>query len=991
MPTSWRPRPKKRLRHRMDKTAGVKGSRRGQGSTDPTEISNGAHRGPSNTPRVRDGDNVQPPSAPTQDRGPRSPQHRPIPSPPRSPAGPGPGEPPAPARPRGRSTPERGATAQGRRRPGRHRAPRPGTSRSCPSPCSPRAAGRGGGSRPPRRVVQEQGPPRPPPAAGPGRAGQPVPARRGRARALRGRRSPRPVRVPGAARPRAGRGCQRRGGAGRCGAGLAGHHGGCGGLRACGPQCRGRGPVTNLRPPRRAVPLDVPHGAGEAPRPPPRSAARPAGHRAGGGSGPGGSPSGSVAGAGATRPPGLGRRVRVLSAGRPRCGRVHPPCRGRARRWAPGEGYRAEGNGARGSGASGTGAEDSRAGDIGTAGNGAACAALAVRCPSGSARCRAPGAARAWSERPPPLPPPPPSFSSPPVRSERRSPVREPVPRRGVGRACVCVRGVCALGSPRAEPLRSVRCRTPGAAASRPPPLPGPRRARSPLPLSPRSLPRSLPAPARSLSGPAPPRGPGRAARRDPQSAGRLGGSRPRRTDYGSRQPCLLRRRRCRRTAARSARGPTRRLGQGPAPARRPPPPARLGKQVRTHRPAPPRAGPRPPLPGHPGPAPPRTHGTRGQAGGKRVARPPSRPSGRDLHGNGPGTPPGAAVGRRGGGVCGLGGTGDVLRRDSGGGAAGTDSAGRGAAGGGDGSAPRPATARRSRCPARHGCSGSGTGGTCRCRGGAGGPAAGRGGRAARRSRGGGGTAAPGARGVWRRGPSPPRPPPCPGPVRLRVPAGRVPGGGGRALPGGSAVAATSVSGAAPVRQRGGPAAAAGAAGRSAGERPRGQLLSRGLRERARGSTAGPSPRQGCGVRGEAPGAAARPPRPGQGGAARPAGPRRRRGAVGRAVASRGSGRDVPRLGRGARRGTPADPDPGRAAAGAGAVPLRADAPRRPGRGGGGGRSPARAHGDGRAAAGPGEGGGASCRPHRGGNQPSRGSVPAEWSLEPQQILEGEE
>ncbi|XP_057888939.1 collagen alpha-1(I) chain-like [Melospiza georgiana] len=572
-----------------------------------------------------------------------------------------------------------------------------------------------------------------------------------------------------------------------------------------------------------------------------------------GAAGPGGSPSGSAAGVGATRPPGLDRRVRVLSTGRPRCARGHPPSHGRARRWAPGGGYRAEGNGAGGSGASGTGTEDSRAGDIETAGNGAACAALAVRCPSGSARCRAPGAARAWSERPPPLPPPPPSFSSPRCGASVAPRCGSRCPGAGSG-GRVCVRGVCALGSPRAEPLRSVPCRTPGAAASRPPPLPGPRRARSPLPPSPRSLPRSLPAPARSLSGPAPPRGPGRAARRDPQSAGRLGGSRPRRTDYGSRQPAR----------PRLALALTLRL---PLPVSPPPPP--LPPNRRSQRPGsdpPPGAGARP------GPPPPAARPPREAAEGSGWPDPPSgRPDGISME-TVPGHPRGRRRGGAGGGVR-AGGTGDVLRRDSGGGAAGTDSAGRGAAGGAGGSAPRPATARRSRCPARHGCSGSGTGGTCRCRGGAGGPAAGRGGRAARRSRGGGGTAAPGARRVWRRGPSPPRPPLCPGPVRLRVPAGRVPGGGGRALPGGSAAAATSMSGAAPVRQRGGPAAPAGAAGRSAGERPRGQLLSRGLRERARGSTAGPSPRQGCGVRGEAPGAAARPPCPGQGGLPAPRGP----------------------------------------------------------------------------------------------------------------------
>ncbi|XP_054145871.1 collagen alpha-1(III) chain-like [Melozone crissalis] len=785
----------------MDQTGGANGSCMGEGSTEPTEISNGAHRGPSSTPRARDSDILRPPRQRPRGIAAAATAARPRSEPPTQPCGarprgaPGPCRPPGPLRAGARChrTGTGDAVAASR--------PVPRDRPLLPVPVQPPRRGPGGAGPALPSGSCRSGDPRGPPAAGtrgpggggrrgrgegprersghgavlrgarhspgrrgragPGRAGQPVPARRGRAKALRGRRSPRPVRAPGAARPRAGRGCQRRGGAGRCGAGLAGHRGGCGGLRACGPQCRGRGPVTNLRPPHRAVPLDVPHGAGEAPRPPPRSAARPAGYRAGGGSGPGGSPSGSAAGVGATRPPGLGRRVRVLSTGRPRCARGHPPSHGGARRWAPGGGYRAEGNGAGESGASGTGTEDSRAGDIETAGNGAACAALAVRCPSGSARCRAPGAARAWSERPPPLPPPPPSFSSP-------------------------------------------RC---GAS------------------VAPR-----------------------------PRGRGSLSPS-----HSGCRCQCLLRRRRCRRTAARSARGPTRRLGQGPAPARRPPPPARLGKQVRTHRPAPPRAGPRPPLPGHPGPAPPRTHGTRGQAEGSGWPDPPSgRPDGISME-TVPGHPRGRRWGGAGGGVR-AGGTGDVLRRDSGGGAAGTDSAGRGAAGGAGGSAPRPATARRSRCPARHGCSGSGTGGTCRCRG-------------ARRSRGGGGTAAPGARGVWRRGPSPPRPPLCPGPVRPRVPAGRVPGGGGRALPGGSAAAATSMSGAAPVRQRGGPAAPAGAAGRSAGERPRGQLLSRGLRERARGSTAGPSPRHGCGVRGEAPGAAARPPCPGQGGLPAPRGP----------------------------------------------------------------------------------------------------------------------
>ncbi|XP_030823772.1 uncharacterized protein LOC115915002 [Camarhynchus parvulus] len=429
-----------------------------------------------------------------------------------------------------------------------------------------------------------------------------------------------------------------------------------------------------------------------------------------GAAGPGGSPSGSVAEVGATRPPGLDRRVRVLSTGRPRCARGHPPSRGRARRWAPGGGYRAESNGAGDSGASGTGTEDSRAGNIGTAGNGAACAALAVRCPSGSARCRAPGAARAWSERPPPLPPPPPSFSSPRRGASVVPRCGSRCPGAGSG-GRVCVRGVCALSSPRAEPLRSVPCRTPGAAASRPPPLPGPRRARSPSLPSPRSLPRSLPAPARSLSGPAPPRGPGRAARRDPQSAGRLGGSRPRRTDYGSRQPAR----------PRLALALTLRL---PLPVSPPPPP--LPPNRRSQRPGsdpPPGAGARP------GPPPPAARPPREAAEGSGWPDPSSgRPDGISME-TVPDTPGGGGGAARGGERAG--GTGDVLRRDSGGGAAGTDSAGRGAAGGGGGSAPRPATARRSRCPARHGCSGSGTGGTCRCRGGAGVPR--RGGAAAQR------------------------------------------------------------------------------------------------------------------------------------------------------------------------------------------------------------------------------------------------------------------
>lgn len=698
----------------MDQTGGANGSCTGEGSAEPIKISSGAHSGPSSTSRAQDGDILRPPL-----RRPRGVAAAVTAAPPRSEPTPQ----PCGARPRGAPgpCPPPGPLHAGARC---HRTgtgdtvaaslPVPRDQPLLPVPVQPPRLGPGGGAGPafPSGSCRSRDPRGPPPAAGtrgpggggrrgqgegprersghgavlrgarhspgrrgragPGRAGQPVPARRGRARALRGRRSPRPVRVPGAVRPRAGRGCQRRGGAGRCGAGLAGDHGGCGGLRACGPQCRGRGPVTNLRPPHRAVPLDVPHGAGEAPRPPPRSAARPAGYRAGGGSGPGGGhPAAASPGWGATRPPGLDRRVRVLSTGRPHCARGHPPSHGRARRWAPGGGYRAEGNGAGGSGASGTETEDSRAGDIGTAGNGAACAALAVRCPSGSARCRAPGAARAWSERPPPLPPPPPSFSSPRCGASVAPRCGSRCPGAGSG-GRVCARGVCALGSPRAEPLRSVPCRTPGAAASRPPPLPGPRRARSPLPPSPRSLPRSLPAPARSLSGPAPPRGPGRAARRDPQSAGRLGGSRPRRTDYGSRQPA-----RPRLALALTLRlplpvsppppplPPNRRsqrpgsdppLGAGARPGP-PPPAARPPREAGAY--PPPRAAPRwTPAPAARAPrarAAPHPRHT-GASGGERVVRhpPPGRPDGISME-----TVPGHPRGRRwggAGGVYGLGG-----------------------------------------------------------------------------------------------------------------------------------------------------------------------------------------------------------------------------------------------------------------------------------------------------------------------------------------------
>ncbi|XP_050830551.1 translation initiation factor IF-2-like [Serinus canaria] len=410
--------------------------------------------------------------------------------------------------------------------------------------------------------------------------------------------------------------------------------------------------MTNLRPPHRAVPLDVPHGAGGgASTPAPQSCAprrvssrrgeRARGvtqrHRRQGGS---------------HTPTWAGQAGSAFSqpADPAAPGDTHPPTAapGGGHRGGGGGRYRAEGNGEGGSGASGTGAEDSGAGDIGTAGNGAACAALAVRCPSGSARCRAPGAARAWSERPPPLPPPPPSFSSPRCGASVAPRCGSRCPGAGSGgRVCVCVRGVCVLGAPLAEPLRSAPCRTPGAAASRPPPLPGPRRARSPLPPSPRSLPRSLPAPARSLSGPAPPRGPGRAARRDPQSAGRLGGSRPRRTDYGSRQPAR----------PRLALALTLRL---PLPVSPPPPP--LPPNRRSQRPgcvptAPrrPALDPGPRCPGTPGPRrpAPTAHGGKRSGAGGLTSPPAVRTESpwkrsRDTPGGG-----GGAVRV---GVCGLGG-----------------------------------------------------------------------------------------------------------------------------------------------------------------------------------------------------------------------------------------------------------------------------------------------------------------------------------------------
>lgn len=473
--------------------------------------------------------------------------------------------------------PERGATARGRGTPWRHRSPCPGTSRSCPSPCSPRASGRGGRVPPSPPGRAGAGTPAAPPGcryAGAGRRGAAGPGRgaageeRARGGAARGPTQPGAA-WPGRAGPGRAAGARTAGprqGAARppLSEARAGAGGGAAPGRArlsapgrCGTvrSGLGRGPRGVRRPPGLRAPVPRAGTGDKLAAAAPCRAARCPAWRGGGASTPapqrcaprgvssrrgqraqGSHPAAASPGWGATRPSGLDRRVRVLSTGRPHCARGHPPSHGRARRWAPGGGYRAEGNGAGGSGASGTETEDSRAGDIGTAGNGAACAALAVRCPSGSARCRAPGAARAWSERPPPLPPPPPSFSSPRCGASVAPRCGSRCPGAGSG-GRVCARGVCALGSPRAEPLRSVPCRTPGAAASRPPPLPGPRRARSPLPPSPRSLPRSLPAPARSLSGPAPPRGPGRAARRDPQSAGRLGGSRPRRTDYGSRQP----------------------------------------------------------------------------------------------------------------------------------------------------------------------------------------------------------------------------------------------------------------------------------------------------------------------------------------------------------------------------------------------------------------------------------------------------------------------
>lgn len=160
----------------------------------------------------------------------------------------------------------------------------------------------------------------------------------------------------------------------------------------------------------------------------------------------------------------------------------------------------------------------------------------------------------------------------------------------------------------------------------------------------------------------------------------------------------------------------------------------------------------------------------------------------------------------------------------------------------------------------------------------------------------------------------------------------RVPGDGGRALAGGSAAAATSMFGAALVRQRGG-CGTSGGGGGSAGERPRGQLLSRGW---------APGPGRG-GLRAVPPGlapgrAAGRTPgaaRPGAGGGPCPNG-----------------ARPCP---------APAVPAPGSDRA----VPFRARD--------GGGRVPPAVPGAvvgqrrGRAAG----GGGGSCRPHRGGNQNS--------------------
>lgn len=415
----------------------------------------------------------------------------------------------------------------------------------------------------------------------------------------RGRRSP-------------GLGCQSLG---RCGAGPPrrpgrsrpvagpGTAGGCGDRGACGPQCRGRGPVRNFKPPCRAARCHTWRGGGASTpargRPcPERCGAQGDSQRHRCAAAGFCSPAPTSAGQAAPRPfrrPGPARRG---------CAREHP-LRPRPARGTGGCGLRAR----------------------------------CRRCPSSALAAGRPAAARAWSERPPPPPPPPPS-SSPGAE-------RAPLPGAGAralarGRACVC-------DSPRAAPHRAAqRCRPRSAEPC------GPSPGGSGLP--PRPLPRAVPGaepppspPARSLSGlgwlrTAPPRGQGWP--HGTPGAAVLGAARrpagPRLPDYSSRQP--PRRRLALALTLRlplpvSPPPPPNRRSQRPvsdpppragaAPARRPPPPARLGKQVRARPPPPRRPAPdaRPPLPGHPGPARPRTHRRRG-GGRERAVRPP-HPAGR--------------------------------------------------------------------------------------------------------------------------------------------------------------------------------------------------------------------------------------------------------------------------------------------------------------------------------------------------------------------------
>ncbi|XP_071614335.1 collagen alpha-1(I) chain-like [Heliangelus exortis] len=725
---------------------------------------------------------------------------------------------------------------------------------------------------------------------------------------------------------------------------------GCGGhpgLRAPVPRA---GAGVKL-PARRSVPAWRGGGASTPTggRPSPRSAALPAGHRARGGRG---NPAPS---------PGWGPRAHLGRARRLRA-RPSVPARGHPPRRAPG--------------AAGT-------------------ALAAGACPS--ERCPLPGTqalpGRGTSARPRRLrllhPPPPGAERAPLLGAGAGAPVR--------GRVCVCgVRGAPPAPCGAARRYGAVRAPPRAGAASAPPLPPAPRT------LLPRAVPGAEPPPspppsppARSLSGlgwlrTAPPRGQGwphgtPGAVVPGGARGPAGGRLP---DYISRQP--PRRRLAlaltlrlplpvsppplpppNRRSQRPVSDPPPRAGGPPRPAsaRRPhgsgsrcvpaPPPPR--------RPAP---DARPPLPGHPGPSRPRTHRRGGEAEGSGRPDPPFARPGGGLHGNGPGTAPGVAA-EEGEGGCVWGGERPAAGQRRGRRAVtapGPGGGGRPGGGGGLRSLPRDGTACR--CPASHRGSATGTGGTCRSRGGAGGPgAAGRGAAAAgaQRSRDGGARAFAEFGGAARACPGGRRARGRPRRQQLRVPAGRAPGDGGRALPGGSAAAAaaaTSMFGAAPVRQRGDPAAAPGAAGRpvaaprSDGERPRGggggggatveaeraagpggdgrrwepgraaglRGRSRGgcgiregqrargelreagggeLREPTWGSATGPGTRCGCGAK----------PVPGRG--ALPAVLRPRRGAVGRGSGSRRCRRG---LGQG---NSPGGPSPA-ASRGvwAGAVPL---------------------------------------------------------------------